>query len=386
VLEPFAEKITYGNILLTLNGEGINRGCDKTRDLQGKVVTCGRREDRLGGFQLLRGKNILEISAVDMANHEYYASYVLMLGDKTAEAVRPAWTNGAAERFTGKKFAVVVGVSEYKFNDAGLRSLNYADSDARAVADLLKTPEGGGFSTADIKLLVNQDASLLALRSALNDTAKRAGPNDLVFIFIAGHGAPDPLSPRNLYFLFYDTKVVDMEKTAFPMAELKKYLDTQLLAERVLVLIDTCHSAGVNQKTKTFVTGRDLEREGDENNISNFYYSKQLYKERGRAILTSSDVNEVSQEAAKWGNHGVFTWAILDGLKGKADLNKDNVVTAGELFQFTRSSVQTATNFQQNPIALPGSSVNLSLAVTSKQVAGRAVAKPADRHLGPRRN
>src|SRR5438552_11486204 len=278
VLKPFESRITYGSIIVTLDGEGINRGCTKTSDLEGKVVTCGKREDRLGGYELLRGKNILEITAVDTDKREFYASYVVMLGDKSAAVERPSWTNGSAERFKGRKFAIVVGVSEYKYNDAGLRSLNYADNDARAVADFLRRPEGGSFSASDIKLMVNQDASLIALRSALNETAKRAGPNDLVFIFIAGHGAPDLLSPRNLYFLFYDTKVVDMEKTAFPMDELKHYLDTQLVAERVLVLIDTCHSAGVNQKTHTFVSGRDLEREGDENNISNFYYSKQLYR------------------------------------------------------------------------------------------------------------
>jgi uncharacterized caspase-like protein len=158
-----------------------------------------------------------------------------------------------------------------------------------------------------------------------------------------------------------------MEKTAYPMEELKRFLDRRISSQRVFVMIDTCHSAGVNQKTKSFVTGRDLIREGDENNISNFYVTKQLFKEKGRAILTSSDVNEVSQESPKWGNHGVFTWALLDGLSGKADFNNDGLITAGELFQYTRASVQAATNFQQNPIALPGSSSNLALAIVKKK-------------------
>jgi uncharacterized caspase-like protein len=366
VLEPFATKINYGNIIVTLNGEGINRGCGKTRDTEGKVVLCGKRADRLGGYELLRGKNILEIRASDTQNREFYASYILMLGDKLARAENPNWKNGQAERFSGKKFAVVVGVSEYKFTDAGLKSLNYADDDAKSVADFLQTPQGGSFSSADIKLLLNQDASIGAVRSALNDVAKRAKAQDLIFIFIAGHGAPDPLASQNLYFLLYDTKVVDMVKTAFPMNDLKQYLDTQVSAERVLVMIDTCHSAGVNQKTKSLVAGRDLVQEGDENNISNFYLTNQLFKQTGRAILTSSDVNEVSQESAKWGNHGVFTWALLEGLKGKADLNGDKFITAGEIFQFTRANVQKATNFQQNPIALPGSATNLTLAVSVK--------------------
>jgi uncharacterized caspase-like protein len=366
VLEPFASGIDYGKIIITLNGSGINRGCDKKLDGEGKIVHCGRREDRLNGFEMLAGKNVLEIRATDKKGLDYYASYVLVLGDKKAVIEKLEISNAAAETFRGRKFAVVVGVSDYKYTDAGLKNLSYADDDAQAISAFLQTPAGGAFSSADIKLLVNQDATLLAVRSALTETAKRARAEDLIFIFIAGHGAPDPLAPQNLYFLLSDSKVVDMAKTAFPMNELKQILDTQVAAQRVIVLIDTCHSAGVNQKTKSIVSGRDLVQEDDENNISNFYLTNQLFKQTGRAVITSSDVNEVSQEAAKWNNHGVFTWALLDGLKGGADLNGDKFITAGELFQFTRASVQKATNFQQNPRALPGSSVNLALAFTAK--------------------
>ncbi|MCY7346472.1 MAG: caspase family protein [Pyrinomonadaceae bacterium] len=366
VKDPFAADITYGNIIVTLNGEGINRGCNKTRDAEGKVVVCAKKADRLGGYTLERGKNIVEIKAIDTKQREFYASYIIILGDKTATVEKPDWTNGAAESFTGKKYAVVIGVSDYKFQDAGLKNLNYADDDAQSIAAFLQTPTGGSFSSADIKLLINADASLAAVRSALNETFKRARSNDLIFVFIAGHGAPDPLASQNLYFLLSDTKVVDMPRTAFPMNELKQMLDTQVTAQRVVVMIDTCHSAGVNQKTKTIVSGRQLEQEGDENNISNFFLTSQLFKQTGRAILTSSDVNEVSQESAKWGNHGVFTWALLEGLKGKADLNGDKFITTGELFQYTRANVQKATNFQQNPRALPGAATNLTLSFASK--------------------
>lgn len=366
VKEPFAADITYGNIIVTLNGEGINRGCNKTRDAEGKVVVCAKKADRLGGYTLEKGKNIVEIKATDTKQREFYASYIIILGDKTATVEKPDWTNGAAETFTGKKYAVVIGVSDYKFQDAGLKNLSYADDDAQAIAAFLQTPTGGSFSSADIKLLINADASLAAVRSALNGTFKRAKSSDLIFVFIAGHGAPDPLASQNLYFLLSDTKVVDMPRTAFPMNELKQMLDTQVTAQRVVVMIDTCHSAGVNQKTKTIVSGRQLEQEGDENNISNFFLTSQLFKQTGRAILTSSDVNEVSQESAKWGNHGVFTWALLEGLKGKADLNGDKFITTGELFQYTRANVQKATNFQQNPRALPGAATNLTLSFAAK--------------------
>ena len=375
VLEPFASDIDYGKIIVTMNGSGINRGCDKKLDAEGKIVHCGRREDRLGGYDMVPGKNVIEIRATNRKGREFYASYLMILGDKKAVIEKPEFAGGEAEVFRGRKFGVIIGVSDYKYNDAGLKNLSFADDDAQAIAAFLQTPAGGSFASADIRLLVNEGASLAAVRSALQDTAKRAKSGDLVFIFIAGHGAPDPIAPQNLYFLLSDTKVVDMPNTAFPMSELKQILDTQVVAQRVITLIDTCHSAGINQKTKSLVAGRDLVQEDDENNISNFYLTNQLFKQTGRAIITSSDVNEVSQESSKWGSHGVFTWALLDGLKGKADMNGDNLITAGELFQFTQSSVQKATNFAQNPRALPGSSVNLTLAFAENKTSSPARSK-----------
>lgn len=188
---------------------------------KGKVLICGKKENRLGGYVLNQGKNVLEIKAINGGQREFYASYILILGDKTAIVKKTDWTMVAAERFTGKKYAVIVGVSDYEFQDVGLRKLNYADDDAQTIADFLQTPTSGGFSSVDIKFLLNQNASLVAVRSALKEIFNRARVSDLIFVFIAGHGAPDPLASQNLYFVLSDPKVVDMARTAFPMSELK---------------------------------------------------------------------------------------------------------------------------------------------------------------------
>ena len=77
-------------------------------------------------------------------------------------------------------------------------------------------------------------------------------------------------------------------------------------------------------------------------------------------------MNELSREGARWGGgHGVFTWAILEGLRGKADADADRFVTAGELFAYVRHRVRFETGFRQNPRALPGLNTDLSLAFIS---------------------
>jgi uncharacterized caspase-like protein len=95
---------------------------------------------------------------------------------------------------------------------------------------------------------------------------------------------------------------------------------------------------------------------------------KLLYQQEGRAIITSSDVNEPSRESQKWGNgHGVFTYYVLEALKGSADTNRDQLVSVGELFRYVRQKVRLDTEFQQNPRMLVGDNENLALAVARAQ-------------------
>src|SRR5665213_3040593 len=65
-----------------------------------------------------------------------------------------------------------------------------------------------------------------------------------VVIYIAGHGAPDPIDPRNLYLLAADAKPDDMGGTAFPMWQLQDVFERVLKAKRVITFADTCHSYG----------------------------------------------------------------------------------------------------------------------------------------------
>ena len=260
----------------------------------------------------------------------------------------------ASAGFKGRKFALIVGVSKYRYHDEGIPDLAYADADARAVRDFLAQPEGGGFSPDDIRYLENEKATVEAVRAELTNFLPKAGPNDLIFIYLAGHGDADHYAPQNLYFILYDTKLSDMPSTALPMTELQETLDRQVRAQRVIVFIDTCHSAGLGGEKPT--------ARGLENNLINLYASR-LFTETGRAVITASDVNEVSNESSQWGGgHGAFTWALLEGLRGAADTDADRFVTAGELFGYVSGRVREMTGLHQNPRALPGLNEDLALA------------------------
>src|SRR5262249_36787579 len=96
--------------------------------------------------------------------------------------------SGGALDGRGKLWAVVVGVSNYK-NLSQQEQLEFADRDAESFSTFLRSPNGGGFPSSQLTLLVNQNATLSAIRSALGTTLPRSvEPDDMVVIFFAGHG------------------------------------------------------------------------------------------------------------------------------------------------------------------------------------------------------
>lgn len=254
----------------------------------------------------------------------------------------------------GQKYALIIGISRYR-NSNHIPNLEYADVDARSLYEFLQQPAAGGFSRENMLLLSNEEATLASIRQALTDFVGRASTNDLLLIFFAGHGAPDRFAPQNLYVIAHDTQVENMPKTALAMPELLRYVEQNIKSKRAVLLMDACHSAGLSTSGT-----RDLP-----NNLANQYLEQLLYQEEGRAVITSSDVNERSHESIKWGNgHGVFTYYVLEGLKGRADSNHDRFVSVGELFRYVRQKVRLDTNFLQNPRMLTGANENLALSVS----------------------
>ena len=164
-------------------------------------------------------------------------------------------------------------------------------------------------------------------------------------IYFSGHGASDPDRPKNLYLLTYDTDPANIAATAFPMDDVKKALSNTIEAQRVVVLADACHSGGVASETNTKGV-----RVGERNKAMVKYWSQLSQTSSGRVIFTSSQSGETSQESAKWGRgHGVFTWALLEGLKGAADSDSDNIVTIGEAIRYTDETVRRETKSAQHP-------------------------------------
>lgn len=241
------------------------------------------------------------------------------------------------------RWAVIVGISEYQHLSL---NLCWAHRDAEELHSLLLTPAGGSFAADHIQLLVNQAATTHAISRALRSFLKKPAREDVVLIYFACHGGPDPDRPNNLYLLTHDTDPDDIAGTALPMREIDLSLRENLLAERVVILADTCHSAGIGGG----IGRRSVSAEAG---VVNAYLDAMSAAKPGLALFTSAEASETSQEDARWGDgHGVFTYYLLEGLRGAADgfsQPRDGKVAVGELFDYVRQQVQQATGNSQHP-------------------------------------
>jgi len=237
-------------------------------------------------------------------------------------------------------WAVVVGVSEYM--NPGIPSLKYADKDAEALANFLRQPEGGGYDSDHMRVLLNKDATLANVRGALINFLNQAIDMDLVLIYFAGHGAPEPARPQNIYLLTSDSDPTALGTSAFPMWDIPTVLSRYISAKRIIVFTDACHSGNISVNFATRGVGVS------EENLVNQHFTDLSKSKEGIVVFTASASGEVSQEFPEMA-HGVFTYYLLEGMEGKADLNNDYTVTINELMQYVEEQVKRKTHGSQNP-------------------------------------
>jgi hypothetical protein len=237
-------------------------------------------------------------------------------------------------------WALVVGINEYQ----NIRNLKYAVNDARAFYDLLVNQNQ--IPQENVILLTNQQANLRNLRRAMGtQLKKRAGKEDMVIIFFAGHGATekDVTSPDGdgleKYLLPVDAELDDIYTSAIPMREIG-HIFRRIKSERIIFIADSCYSGASG--------GRTINVTGIRSSLSDAFLDR-ISGGKGTVIITASGANEVSMESDEF-KHGVFTYFLLEGLKGKADVDDDGLITVDELYRYVSDHVARASGQEQHPV------------------------------------
>lgn len=249
------------------------------------------------------------------------------------------------------KWALVIGIKAYR--DPDIEPISYADSDARAVYESLLDPAVGRFKVGHVRRLINEEATTVNLRKAIGWLSERAHRDDLVVIFVSSHGSPSDLDTAGVnYIVTYDTELDSADRsalyaTAFPMAELEDVINRRLQAQRVVILMDTCYSAGVfkDVQVASLSGAKALRSKG----VSLSPRTVQsLTQGVGRVLITSSRSDERSWESDRLG-HGYFTYYLLEALR-----ERDGMATVEEIYNRLRDTlpvrVQADTGQSQNPV------------------------------------
>ncbi|MHC4146182.1 MAG: caspase family protein, partial [Planctomycetota bacterium] len=227
-----------------------------------------------------------------------------------------------------------VGISSYR--DYNLK-LSYAAGDAKAIAEELGRRGRGLFKTIEVKRLLDREATTEGIEKAFEDLASRVKENDVFILYLAGHGTV--MDDGRYYFVPWELRYVNKEalrKGSIDHGKLTTLLGS-IDAQKSLVMLDTCNSGAVAARGLVVKTAIDL-----------------LMRATGRNFLAASSDSGLAMEGYE--GHGVFTYVLLQGLRGQADQegNNDGTVSISELAEFVSKEVPRITmrewHYEQIPM------------------------------------
>jgi len=205
--------------------------------------------------------------------------------------------------------------------------LRYAAADARALHKALVAQQGKAYRNVHSLLLADgaEQAPTAANIEDAIDLFADAGKDDTVVLFLAGHGVNEK---GQYYFLPQDARL--RRNNRWRKSSVIKWRVLQDALEenqgRRLLLVDTCHSGNA--------------------------FNSRLVKDAADArivVISATDSDTVAQELPRL-KHGVFTYALLEGLNAHADMNRDSLIKIKELDAYLSNKIEELTNGQQVPV------------------------------------
>jgi len=229
---------------------------------------------------------------------------------------------------------LAIGINDYR--DRRL-TLNYGVPDAKAILDALQTKTKKVFNEIVVHQLLDRAATKDTITRTL-ENLKESNPEDVVIIYMAGHG----IAVRDeWYFVPSEFRLPftakRLERGGLSSADMRGLI-ARIEARRTFLLIDTCQSGTAAAVFEDYVDRRALRRLG---------------RSVGMHVLAATAKNQQAAELKTLG-HGVFTYAVLKGMDGGADVSpSDGNLTAQEIIQFSelqvpRMSKKNANDSQKN--------------------------------------
>lgn len=235
--------------------------------------------------------------------------------------------------------AVVVGIEKYQ---GQVPAVQFAKRDAATMRDYLI--RSLGFKAENVILLTDEQATRANLDKVFHPKGQAANylrPESRLWVYFAGHGAPDTES-KQAFLVPYDGDPNYAKITGYGLKDLYDNL-AKLPAKSVTVMLDACFSGatGRSEDSNMLIAGaRPL-----------FIAVDQAIPQGKVTVLAAASGDQISSYYPDQ-QHGLFTYFLLKGLGGAADINQDKTISVEELHGFVKDKVTAQArrmNREQTP-------------------------------------
>jgi uncharacterized caspase-like protein len=207
---------------------------------------------------------------------------------------------------TGKRYALVIGISEYQ--DEGIIDLTTAAHDAEEVGAMLEVYYG-----FEVTNLIDEQATKRAIAREMNRLFQKVNEQDSVLIYFAGHGQRDE---QRAYWMPYDAEAsgadLGEDDTWVSHSDLRDRLARLAKAKHILVLSDSCWAGALfggkmrgASRQPTPPENRDFEP-----------WIRKVSEKKSRVIFTSGGDEPVADETREVSaEHSIFAHYFLQALQ-----------------------------------------------------------------------
>ena len=235
-----------------------------------------------------------------------------------------------------KAVGIVIGVG--RFRESSIARVKYAARDAETIATYLKSI--GGIPSERIRTLVDTHALKSDLAEVFDEwLPERVDSSTVVYVSVTGRGVVEPAT-GTVSMLLFDSTATSAARL-YSLRRLQESL-MRLPIHRAIVMLDLSLELAPGKEAPVgIIPVWGQESSGKE---------KIMWMIGNRSIQEAHSYDE--------GRHGLFTYQLLKGLGGAADLDKNGTIFTGELCTYTKGQVLKMAREQygneQEPLCLPG--------------------------------
>lgn len=289
--------------------------------------TTGAQPELKIPVRLAEGENVVEIVASNGFS-EARRSVRIYSEDMAAKHEKPL----------PELWLLSVGINRYQ--DQKIISLRHAVADAEEMAEAFRAQEGKMYRKVHTLVLTDTGElkpTLENIRKSLG-FVMQAGPQDQIVLFLAGHGIEDSTGDF-VYFPSDAERHDNGEVKSAKAVTLRKDLERiALLPAKKMIVIDAC---------RTLKNGEEKDGRPDMPGIARSFGDDRT------VVFIAGSSGEGATEMDEW-KHGAFSYALIEGLRGKADNDGDSVVYMKELDEYVSRVVARATRGLQHPATYAG--------------------------------